>query len=93
MPAKDQRKTRQGAAIRGAFEHSGRPLFPQQVLEAAQGDVNGLGIATVYRNIKALVQDGWLSAIDLPGAATVYERSGKAHHHHFRCDRCSRSSI
>ena len=90
MPEKDQRNTRQRTAIREAFERAGRPLSPQQVLVAAQADVEGLGIATVYRNIKVLLEDGWLSAIDLPGAATVYERSGKTHHHHFHCDRCSR---
>jgi Fur family ferric uptake transcriptional regulator len=90
MPEKDQRKTRQRAAIREAFERAGRPLSPQQVLDAAQAEVDGLGIATVYRNIKALLEDGWLTAIELPGATTVYERAGKVHHHHFHCDRCSR---
>jgi len=90
MPEKDQRYTRQRAAIREAFDRAGRPLSAQQVLDAAQADVEGLGIATVYRNIRALVEDGWLAAIELPGAATVYERAGKVHHHHFHCDRCSR---
>jgi len=90
MPERDQRNTRQRAAIRNAFERAGRPLSLPQVLDAAQADVEGLGIATVYRNIKALTEDGWLAAIELPGAATVYERAGKVHHHHFHCDRCSR---
>jgi Fur family transcriptional regulator, ferric uptake regulator len=90
MLDKDQRNTRQRAAIREAFERADRPLSPQQVLEAAQAEVQGLGIATVYRNVKGLLEEGWLSAVDLPGAATVYERSGKAHHHHFHCDRCMR---
>ena len=90
MPDKDQRNTRQRAAIRRAFESADRPLSPQQALEAAQAETPGLGIATVYRNIKSLLDDGWLAPVDLPGAATVYERSGKAHHHHFHCERCSR---
>jgi Fur family transcriptional regulator, ferric uptake regulator len=90
MPEKDQRNTRQRAAIREAFERAERPLSPQQVLEAAQAEVEGLGIATVYRNIKGLLEEGWLCAVELPGGTTVYERSGKAHHHHFHCDRCSR---
>jgi Fur family ferric uptake transcriptional regulator len=84
------RNTRQREAIREAFEHAGRPLSPQQVLEAAQSRVEGLGIATVYRNIKALLDAGWLSTVDLPGTPPVYERSGKSHHHHFHCERCSR---
>jgi Fur family ferric uptake transcriptional regulator len=90
MPNKDQRNTRQRSAIRRAFEDADRPLSPQQVLEAAQTERPGLGIATVYRNIKSLLEDGWLAPVDLPGAPTVYERSGKAHHHHFHCEACSR---
>jgi Fur family transcriptional regulator, ferric uptake regulator len=90
MAAKDQRDTRQRAAIRKAFERADRPLSPQQVLDSAQADVDGVGIATVYRNIKALLEEDWLVAVELPGSATVYERSGKAHHHHFHCDECGR---
>jgi Fur family ferric uptake transcriptional regulator len=90
MPDKDLRNTRQRAAIRRAFEDADRPLSPQQALEAAQADTPGMGIATVYRNIKSLLEDGWLAPVDLPGAPTVYERSGKAHHHHFHCEACSR---
>jgi len=90
MADRDQRNTRQRTAIREAFERAGRPLSPQQVWEAARTGVEGLGIATVYRSIKGLVEEGWLAAIDLPGAHTVYELSGKLHHHHFHCDRCSR---
>ena len=85
-----QRNTRQRAAIRAAFERAGRPLSPQQVLDAAQAEVDGLGIATVYRNVKALVEEGWLVPVELPGEPTIYEESGKGHHHHFRCDSCTR---
>jgi Fur family transcriptional regulator, ferric uptake regulator len=87
---KDRRQTRQRTAIRKAFERAARPLSPHQVLEAAQSDVEDLGLATVYRNVKALLDDGWLASVEVPGAGTLYERSGKAHHHHFHCDRCSR---
>jgi Fur family transcriptional regulator, ferric uptake regulator len=90
MAVQSQRNTRQRAAIRKAFEQAGRPLSPQQVLDAAQAEVDGLGIATVYRGIKALLEEGWLVPIELPGEPAVYEQAGKAHHHHFRCDSCTR---
>jgi len=90
MPEKDRRNTRQRAAIRDAFERCARPLSPQQVLDVAQAEVEGLGIATVYRNIKGLLEEGWLSAVALPAGITVYERAGRPHHHHFHCDQCSR---
>jgi Fur family ferric uptake transcriptional regulator len=84
----EQRNTRQRAAIREAFERAGRPLSPQQALEAARADARGIGLATVYRNIRALVAEKWLAAIELPGAPAVYERAGKRHHHHFHCEEC-----
>ena len=60
------RNTRQRQAIRRIFEEVDRPLSPQEVLPAAQSYVPGLGIATVYRNLKALVTDGWLESVALP---------------------------
>jgi Fe2+ or Zn2+ uptake regulation protein len=43
MSEKDQRHTRQRAAIRDAFEQAGRPLSPKQVLNAALVKVAGFG--------------------------------------------------
>lgn len=85
-----QRDTTQRRAIRGAFVRAGRPLSPQEVLEGAQDEAPSLGIATVYRNIKALVEEGWLTTVELPGEATRYERAGIGHHHHFHCRQCGR---
>ena len=79
------RKTRQRSAIRDALEAGGRPMSPDEVLAAAQKHVKGLGIATVYRNLKALVEEGWLVPVELPGEPARYELSGKDHHHHFHC--------
>lgn len=88
MPSPIARNTRQKSAIKRAFEDAGRPLSAQQVLDAARGMVAGTGMATVYRNIRALLDEGWLVPVELPGGATFYELSGKAHHHHFHCERC-----
>jgi Fur family ferric uptake transcriptional regulator len=60
------------------------------VHDAARRKVDSLGIATVYRTVSALVADGWLVQVDLPGEPPRYERSGKTHHHHFVCDECAR---
>jgi Fur family transcriptional regulator, ferric uptake regulator len=84
------RRTKQRAAIREALESSGRPMSPEEVLEAAQQHVIGLGIATVYRNLRTLVEEGWLVVVDLPGQPGRYELAGKEHHHHFYCRACGR---
>jgi len=80
----------QRAAIRAAFERADRPLSPSEALAAAQQRVERLGIATVYRNIRSLVDEGWLAEVPLPGAPNRYEIAGKHHHHHFRCRICDR---
>ncbi len=85
-----RRRTRQRAAIRAAFESARRPLSIQEVLELAQKEVRGLGIATVYRNVGALVEEGFLSQVDISGESPRYEVSGRGHHHHFYCRRCHR---
>jgi Fur family ferric uptake transcriptional regulator len=84
-----ERKTRQRDAIRQVFETTPRPLGPFEVLEAGRAHVTGLGVATVYRTINAMVDDGWLVPVELPGDPPRYERSGAAHHHHFRCRQCT----
>jgi Fur family ferric uptake transcriptional regulator len=85
-----QRNTRQKAAIREVFLATDRPMGPQEVLTEAAKLISGLGIATVYRNIKALVEEGWLAVVDLPGEPSRYEVAGKAHHHHFHCRACDK---
>lgn len=85
-----ERNTRQRSAIRDAIAEAHRPLLPQEVLAAAQSQVPGLGIATVYRNLKALVDEGELQAVTLPGENPRFELVGHGHHHHFQCRDCGR---
>ena len=84
------RNTRQKAAIREAFRKADRPLSPEETLSYAQQDVDGISLATVYRNIGLLVKEKWLLPVDIPGDATRYEVAGKEHHHHFHCNACGK---
>ena len=86
-----ERNTRQRGAIRRAFQRTNRPLGTDEVLSVARSEVGGLGIATVYRNIRALVDEGWLAVVELPGVPPRYEINGKPHHHHFVCRACNRA--
>jgi Fur family ferric uptake transcriptional regulator len=57
-----ERSTRQRIAIRQAIEAAGRPLSPQEVRLAAQAQVPGLSLATVYRNLKLLQEAAEIAA-------------------------------
>jgi Fur family ferric uptake transcriptional regulator len=85
-----ERDTKQRKAIRQSIEDAARPLSPQEILDAAQESVPGLGMATVYRSIKSLVDEGWLRTVELPGRPPTYEVAGKDHHHHFHCRKCGK---
>ena len=84
------RKTKQREAIREVFERAERPLAISEVLASAAKRADGLGVATVYRTVGALLDERWLDAVEIPGVPSRYERAGKAHHHHFQCERCEK---
>ena len=85
-----ERNTRQRRTIRDVVERAGRPLTTDEILVSAQTSIPSLGKATVYRSIRALLDEGWLAAVDVPGRSALYERAGKEHHHHFQCSHCKR---
>jgi len=66
------RDTKQRAAIRAALNTADRPLNVHEILEAAQRDVPNLGIATVYRNVKTMIGEGKLKAVEGIGIAPCY---------------------
>lgn len=86
-----RRNTTQRMAIEQVFRHHDRPLAVDEVLEHGRRRVTSLNQATVYRNLKILVDDGWLKRIFHPALGTLYERTGKGHHHHFHCRVCNRA--
>ncbi|MCC6427663.1 MAG: transcriptional repressor [Phycisphaerales bacterium] len=85
-----ERQTRQRQAIREAFTTAGRPLSPSEILTLAKPRARGLGMATVYRSIRAMVEAGELVEVELPGEPPRYEIAGKHHHHHFHCRTCKK---
>lgn len=85
-----ERSTRQRAAIQSVLRACGRPLSPMEVHEAARSAVHALGLATVYRALKALLDEGVVRIINLPGESARYELTESGHHHHFQCNTCRR---
>ena len=68
-----------------------RPDGHPQPSTVVRTETRSLGIATVYRSLKALLAERFLVAVNLPGSGGVmYERSGQRHHHYFRCRECER---
>jgi Fur family transcriptional regulator, ferric uptake regulator len=84
------RDTHQKEAIRKALLNAGRPLSTREVFITAQSEVAGLGIATVYRNLRSLQETGLIIQVDLPGEPPRWEIIPEGHHHHFLCRTCDK---
>ena len=85
-----KRNTTQRMTIEEIFKQADHPLGVQEILEVGKGRVPSLNLATVYRNLKLLLAEGRLNIISHPVLGILYERAGKAHHHHFHCRICDR---
>jgi Fur family transcriptional regulator, ferric uptake regulator len=85
-----QRKTTQRNAIEQVFFDEDRPLGIDEILRRGRILARTLNRATVYRNLKLLTDKGWLKQINHPVTGTLFERTGKGHHHHFHCHDCNR---
>lgn len=85
-----ERDTRQRQAIWRCFEREHRPLSPSELWTIAQSQIPRLGMATVYRTLKSLVEEGRLVVVDVPSEPQRYELAGLGHHHHFHCRSCDR---
>jgi Fur family ferric uptake transcriptional regulator len=85
-----RRDTQQRSAIHKALTDAGRPLSVEELLKLARNEFAGLGIATVYRNLKTLQLQGHIAQVDLPGQPPRWEVSPEHHHHHFLCRICNR---
>ena len=56
MSSGGERRTVQRTAIVAALEKAGRPLSPQEIRKGAARRAPGIGIATIYRNLKRLLE-------------------------------------
>jgi Fur family ferric uptake transcriptional regulator len=91
VKAGPSRNTKQREAVRAVLANAERPLSIDELFKAASRRVDGLGVATVYRAVSALLNDGWIEFVEIPGEPARYERANKGHHHHFQCEKCDRA--
>jgi Fur family transcriptional regulator, ferric uptake regulator len=87
------RRTAQREAIQMVFEHHPRLLRINEIIAYGREWVPTLDLATVYRNLSRLEQEGWLVRFVHPELGTVFEQRRSDHHHHFHCRICDRIFI
>lgn len=85
-----QRQTRQRAVIHTIIMDSERPLTIANLVSMAQKKQANLGQATVYRTVNALLEAGEIQCVQMPGGEALYEKAHMHHHHHFKCNQCTK---
>jgi len=86
------RGTRQAQALAAAL--AGLPGFcsAQEIHAELRRKGEHVGLATVYRHLQALSEQGSVDAIRDASGETLYRQCGTTvHHHHLTCRNCGRS--
>ena len=81
------RNTRQREEIRLALEANSDFVSAQSLHQKMREVGSTIGLATVYRTLHALAQDGVADALSIEGE-NLYRACSPGHHHHLICRHC-----
>lgn len=86
-----KRQTRQREAVLATLRTAGRALTAEELWAAARPRAPRLGLRTVFRQIREMVEDGQLVGLDYPGQPPRYELATQGgHHSHLVCRCCGK---
>jgi Fur family ferric uptake transcriptional regulator len=80
------RRTEQREAIVDALRASDRAVTAQEL----HGQLDGVGLATVYRNLQRLADSGDADTLRRDNGEVAFLICGGGHHHHLTCRECGR---
>jgi Fur family ferric uptake transcriptional regulator len=80
------RRTDQRDAIVEALRGSDRAVTAQEL----HGQLAGVGLATVYRNLQRLADSGDADTLRRDNGEVAFLICGGGHHHHLTCRECGR---
>jgi Fur family transcriptional regulator, ferric uptake regulator len=80
------RRTEQRNAIFDALRRSDRAVTAQEL----HGELEGVGLATVYRNLQRLAEEGAADTLRRDNGEQAFLLCGGGHHHHLTCRVCGR---
>lgn len=88
-----QRMTRQRSAVTDALEGLDEFRSAQQLHELLRAQGEQVGLATVYRTLAGLAEDGEVDVLRSADGEAVYRRCARReHHHHLVCRSCGRAA-
>ena len=86
-----RRPTKQRVAIEHDVDRSEEFRSAQEVHASLAAAGDKIGLATVYRTLQAMVDEGALDSLRTGDGEQVYRRCSTGHHHHLVCRDCGRT--
>ena len=86
-----RRTTRQRSAVLALLDELDGFRSAQDLHALLRERGDSVGLATVYRALQALVDEGQLDVLRGSDGEAAYRRCSPAHHHHLVCRSCGRT--
>jgi Fur family ferric uptake transcriptional regulator len=86
-----RRETRQRVAVAAALDDVQSFVSAQQLHTRLREAGDGVGLATVYRTLQQLAEDGEVDVLRTSETESMYRRCSSGHHHHLVCRHCRRT--
>lgn len=86
-----RRHTRQRAAVRAVLDRTDEFLSAQDLHAQLRAGGERIGLATVYRSLQTLADDGDVDVRRSADGEATYRRCSTGHHHHLVCRVCGRT--
>jgi len=83
-----KRNTWQREAVRSALGTQMGFVSAQSLHSSLKGSGSQIGLATVYRALADLAQEGEADSLQSPEGESLYRACSLAHHHHLICRSC-----
>lgn len=83
-----RRETRQRVAVAAALDDVDSFVSAQQLHSRLRNQGDGVGLATVYRTLQQLAEDGEVDVLRTSETESMYRRCSSGHHHHLVCRYC-----
>src|SRR5262245_28864440 len=89
--ATQRRETRQRVAVSAALNQVDSFVSAQQLHSILRAAGDEVGLATVYRTLQQLAEDGEVDVLRMSETESMYRRCSSGHHHHLICRACRRT--
>ncbi|MGY3567019.1 Fur family transcriptional regulator [Sinomonas sp. RB5] len=89
---REQRVTKQRVAVSAALDSLEDFVSTQELHRLLQGEGASVSLATTYRILQSMAEDGLVDVLRSDDGEAVYRRcEATGHHHHLVCRRCGKA--